>query len=232
MEQPLSELGVHSGDTLTVTTSNGGTLTQSNEMPTMLLREMPDDNSCLFNTIGYVLCSRSRSSAKELRELAAALILSLSNYTEAVLGMPPERYAEWIRGDTHWGGGIELAVFAGHFETEIASIDVSSGRVDIFGEGNDYSQRVYVLYSGIHYDALAMGLPNKESEDCTVFPVTEDNALMQAMQVAETARLEHRYTDLAKFTLRCEQCSQALVGEREAEKHASTTGHANFIEYS
>ncbi|PJF17510.1 Zinc finger, C2H2 domain-containing protein [Paramicrosporidium saccamoebae] len=205
MEQPLSGLGVHSGDTLTVTTSNGEAVvapTLLNAAPTMLLREMPDDNSCLFNTIGYVLCSCSRSSAKELRELAAALVLSSPNYTEAVLGMPPERYAEWIRGDTHWGGGIELAVFAGHFETEIASIDVGSGRVDIFGEGNGYAQRVYVLYSGIHYDALAMGVPHKESEDCTVFAPTEDNALVQAMQVAETARLEHRYTDLAKFTLR------------------------------
>lgn len=35
--------------------------------PLMLLKEIPDDNSCLFNAIGFVLENQSLSRADELR---------------------------------------------------------------------------------------------------------------------------------------------------------------------
>lgn len=234
MEQNLTELGIKSGDTLSVTTNSTAikNTVETATKPCILIREMPDDNSCLFNAIGYVF-HNSRSLASSLRQMAASLILSDPSYNESILGMSPEKYATWIQENNHWGGGIELAVFAGYYGVEIASIDVGSGRVDIFGEGKGYEKRVYILYSGIHYDALALAEPGSpEGGDQTIFGISDDDILVQVMQVAELAKMQHRYTDLAKFTLRCEVCKEALTGEREAERHATDTGHTSFIEYS
>ena len=235
-EQPLRELGIQSGDTLTVTVELPvGVLaeTQDTAEPAMVVREMPDDNSCLFSAVSYVLHG-TRERAGELRELVANLIASDPEYNEALLGMPVERYCQWILHRDRWGGGIELSAFAKHYEAEVASIDVASGRVDVFGESRGYTRRVYLLYSGIHYDALAMAqcAGAREDEDTTIFDPTDDSALIRAVEVAELARLEHRYTDLARFTLRCEQCGEALTGETEAQRHAVATGHVGFVEYN
>lgn len=38
------------------------------EVPFIILREVPDDNSCLFNAIGYVLEDKDMSTAQYLRD--------------------------------------------------------------------------------------------------------------------------------------------------------------------
>jgi len=53
-------------------------------------------------------------------------------YTEAILGMPPEKYIATISKPSSWGGAIELAILSAHYRTEIASIDVETGRIDHF----------------------------------------------------------------------------------------------------
>jgi len=42
---------------------------------------------------------------------------------------------------------------------------------------------------------------------------------------------QHKFTDLAKFSLRCSICRKGLVGQREAQAHAIATGHGEFEEY-
>ena len=39
------------------------------------------------------------------------------------------------------------------------------------------------------------------------------------------------YTNVNKFTLRCENCGKGLVGQKEAVAHFKETGHSNFAEY-
>lgn len=103
---------------------------------------------------------------------------------------------------------------------------------------------VLLVYSGIHYDALSFTYldvvpsltfppPNLEF-DQTSFPadpVLSESMLEAASKLVEQLRNEHQYTDAATFTLRCEQCKKALVGEKEASKHAMETGHTDFGEY-
>ena len=207
----------------------------SPKAPEMLIRVMPDDNSCLFSAISYVFHQGDRTRAGEMRELAANLIFSDPlRYDAVVLGREPSAYIQWIMRPNSWGGAIELSVFARHFEAEIASIDVATLRMDLFGEGEGYFKRVYVLYSGVHYDALALcsSSVGGKTKEQTIFSPHDDGVMLQAMHVAELAKLEHRYTDLARFTLRCETCGAALRGEREAEEHAMATGHSNFQEYN
>ena len=118
----------------------------------LVLRQVPDDNSCLFRAVGLVLSPSSRDAAASLRQVVARAIEadpSGESYGEAVLGRPPHEYVETILQPSSWGGAIELAVFARHFRSEIWSVDVQTGRVDRFGEGDGYEQFVLIVYSGI-----------------------------------------------------------------------------------
>ena len=61
----------------------------------------------------------------------------------------------WIRDPEHWGGGIELAVLAEHYSTELGAVDCQTQRVDLFGQGLGFTERVLLIYDGVHYDLLA-----------------------------------------------------------------------------
>ncbi|KAI9357001.1 hypothetical protein DFJ73DRAFT_213626 [Zopfochytrium polystomum] len=199
------------------------------------VKEMADDNSCLFHAISHVF--GDTSTVAELRkEISAAVLADPATYSEAVLGRPPAAYAAWIQSPQSWGGAIELAAFAAARKTEIASVDVATGRCDRFGEGAGYSRAVALLYSGIHYDALVLRRDpggGGGGEDVTVFEGAARDAVEEAAALlAEKWRKQKKFTDLANFTLKCSVCKQGLKGQKEAQAHAVTTGHAAFEEYS
>jgi ubiquitin thioesterase OTU1 len=88
--------------------------------------------------------------------------------------MPPSRYIATITKPTSWGGAIELGILAAHYSTEIASIDVETGRIDRFSPGtNPERMRCLLIYSGIHYDAASLApMPDAPNEwHQTLFPV-------------------------------------------------------------
>lgn len=87
--------------------------------------------------------------------------------------MPPSRYTAKILNPSTWGGAIELGILASHFRTEIASIDVETGRIDHFSPQDALGTRCILIYSGIHYDAatLAPMLDAPSEWHQTMFPV-------------------------------------------------------------
>ncbi|KAI9179614.1 ubiquitin-specific protease otu1 [Blastocladiella emersonii ATCC 22665] len=198
----------------------------------LILRQSPDDNSCLFHSIAYVV-TRGAMTPHELRMLAVRTIKeNVDTYTEAVLGRPVDEYCAWLSKSQAWGGAIELAIFAKHFQTEICSVDVLTMRIDRFGEGQ-YDKRAFVVYNSIHYDALGLA-PSLESPrefDATVFPVASTKLLESAVQLAGQLHKAHRYTDTANFTLSCAECGVGLRGQAAALEHALVSGHSNFTEY-
>lgn len=149
-------------------------------------------------------------------------------YTAVVLGQEPRNYAQWIQQPDKWGGAIELAIFSDIYGVEIGSFDVQSGRMDLFGEGRGYRNRVYLQYTGIHYEAFYQTL-NKEI--ITIFPASDPEVTDQIRELVMAARAAHKYTDTSQFTLRCGDCRIGLKGQLEAQKHAQQTNHFNFIEY-
>ncbi|KAI9099725.1 hypothetical protein DFS34DRAFT_615714 [Phlyctochytrium arcticum] len=195
---------------------------------------MKDDNSCLFRSIGYTLERTPEVSDKLRKVVANAIRNDPSTYNEAILGRPPKAYVDWILQPNSWGGAIELAIFSDHYKVEIDSIDVASLRVDRFGEGA-YNRRVLVLYSGIHYDAVALA-PSHDAPmdfDQTAFEQKDgDRILTAGVELADIYRKKHKYTDLANFTLRCGICKKGLRGQKEAQAHAMESGHTSFTEYS
>ncbi|KAL8292889.1 hypothetical protein RQP46_000583 [Phenoliferia psychrophenolica] len=116
----------------------------------LVLRVVPDDNSCLFHAVGLVLEPGRVDAVAHLRSVVAKAILAdPDTWSEAVLGRSPASYAATISQKDSWGGAIELSIFAAYAKREICSVDVLSGRVDRFGQGEGYDSQVLVVYSGI-----------------------------------------------------------------------------------
>jgi len=201
----------------------------------LVKRVVDADNSCLFNSIGYVLQNKNRQAATELREIVAQAIASATEeYSEAVLGRPNGEYCTWIRSSQSWGGEIELSILTKHFQTEIDVISIANLHLYRYGEGAGYNSRALLLYDGIHYDALALQpTPDADEDfDKTVFDVaTEGSVIDGALTIAKAAKEARAFTDTGKFLLRCLVCQCGLTGEKDAVEHAKSTGHQNFAEY-
>jgi ubiquitin thioesterase OTU1 len=187
---------------------------------------------------------QTRSRAQELRKVAAnAVLADPYEFNEAVLGKERSAYATWIQNPTSWGGAIELSIFSRHFKKEIAAFDVQTKRVDVYGEGIGYGERVMLVYDGLHYDALAVAMSDGggeggdmtrlkvDSNTGTSSDVVLDVAMGAAGTLVERFHVHRQFTDTTNFTLRCSVCKVGLIGEKEAVEHANKTSHANFEEY-
>lgn len=199
---------------------------------TLVLRIMPDDNSCLFRAVASAAISEL-DAVTELRSIIAQTIHhNPEKYSKAILdNKEPEAYCRWIQTEDAWGGQIELDILAQHFDIEICSIDVQTLRVDRYNE--EASRRCFVVYSGIHYDTIALSpFENPIPEqDVKQFPAPlSDEILEGAVTLCERLQARHYYTDTAGFQLRCNDCGATCIGEAGASKHAEQTGHYNFGE--
>lgn len=198
---------------------------------TIVIRIMPDDNSCLFRAISLAVLS-DLDAVTELRSIIAETIQQDPiTFNRAVLdNKDPNKYCQWIRSQDSWGGQVELLILSQHFGVEICSIDVQTLRVDKYNEGA--SKRCIVVYSGIHYDTIALSFPNEPPErDLKQFEdFIKDEVLPKAVELCKKLQDQHYFTDTSGFQLRCTDCGAKLVGEKGAQEHAAATGHYNFGE--
>lgn len=202
---------------------------------TMVLRVMPDDNSCMFRALGSAVLTDTLDSMTELRSLVAqAIQRDPEYYNEAILQRSPDDYCKWISYADSWGGGIELSILSQEFDIEIASINVQDLRVDRFNEGRP--RRCILVYSGIHYDTIAFvpaGCSTYSSEnDVKLFDANDDVMLEAARQLCGELKKQKYYTDTQKFDIKCNICGWKGAGERGAVQHAEETGHVDFGEAS
>ncbi|KAI9446152.1 OTU-domain-containing protein [Lactarius indigo] len=200
-------------------------------------RIVPDDNSCMFASVA-LLFEQNMQKAPVIRQsmsphlpppmrtvpsrsrlvVAEAIRRDPETWSDAILGRPRDDYIRTILSPNSWGGAIELAILAAHYRTEIASIDVETGRVDRFGDAHASEGRALLIYSGIHYDA------------CRACPPARRTSRIFAA-LATKLRAKRAYTNTATFDLKCEVCGKGLKGEKEARAHASETGHVKFGEF-
>ncbi|MCJ1367343.1 ubiquitin-specific protease otu1 [Acarospora aff. strigata] len=203
---------------------------------TLLLRIMPDDNSCLFRAFGSAFFG-FMDNMTELRSLIAQEIQAQSEvYSQAVLDQKPDDYCRWIQTQDAWGGGIELSILSKHFDLEICSIDVQTLRVDRFNEGRP--KRCILVYSGIHYDTIALSPSDPPYEhayappefDTTIFESADQSVLDKAVELCTVLQGKHYFTDTAAFSVRCNVCGGQFAGEKGATEHAKQSGHYDFSE--
>lgn len=234
---PMRKALVEPAQPLSLTRKNKADMTEPPEIfipdvgGTLLLRIMPDDNSCLFRAISSAVMS-DLDAVTELRSIVAETIQSDPvTFNKAVLdNKEPSTYCRWIRSQDSWGGQVELLILSQHFGVEICSIDVQTLRVDRYNEGAD--KRCFLVYSGIHYDTIALSLPGcSPEEDVKQFEAPiKDELLPKAVELCRKLQEQHYFTDTSGFRLRCNDCGTTLVGERGATEHAASTGHYNFGE--
>ena len=141
-------------------------------------RNVDEDNSCLFSSIGYLLDDKFDENTKlKYRQL-------LINYLEnieidiATLGTSKESYINSMLNVNTWGGAIELNLFSELYQTEVVSFDIKSNRADIFGQDKNYINRIFVLYNGVHYDPLVMATSEDTNGDIKIFDTSDDNILI------------------------------------------------------
>jgi len=157
-----------------------------------------------------------------------------TKYNAGMLGKPPNEYAKYIMNPDKWGGDIELDILAQYFNSEIAAADAQSKNIYIFGQDHGYKQRAYLIYSGIHYDAIVSNVTPEgkdRSKDQSTFDVKDDNVYKAVKAMVEEAHKNKEFTNVRNFSLLCEDCLQGLVGAYEASEHAKLTGHKHFTEY-
>lgn len=203
---------------------------------TVVLRIMPDDNSCLFRAVGGAIMG-GMDTMTELRSIVAQTIQAQPDiYPDVVLEKKADDYCRWIQSEDAWGGGIELSILSKHFGVEICSIDVQTLRVDRFNEGQP--TRCIVVYSGIHYDLIAMSPSDPPYThayappdfDTRIFDAADPVILEKALELCRILQQRHYYTNTATFQIRCNTCGGMFVGEKGAAEHASKTGHYDFGE--
>lgn len=206
---------------------------------TLVLRVMPDDNSCMFRALSAAVLGSALDGMTEMRSIVAQIIQAQPEfYTKGMLEKEPTDYCRWIQREDSWGGGIELSILSQHFDIEICSINVQDVRVDRFNEGK--ATRCILVYSGIHYDVCAVTpFAGAEPEfDRKVFEVVrtgdgeemDGGALAAAKELCEVLQGRHYFTDTKGFDVKCNQCGQSGKGEKWAVQHARNTGHGDFGE--
>lgn len=163
--------------------------------------------------LGYAI-SYTLSPHKPLSYILATLaIVSPNTYLTKLPSRPRNDYISTITSPNSWGGAIELSILSTHYQTEIASVDVETGRIDHFtpASGSPPANRALLVYSGIHYDAAVLapqlGLP---AEWCTsIVPIRGDNVesdetLEALTKLAGKLRKKRKFTNTATFDLKCE----------------------------
>lgn len=243
----LAEKGVRSGDLLQLEYGklNG---TTNSEIPSvfipqlnqyLILRNVADDNLCLFNAINYAINgSQSSMKLQELRDVVSKHIAANKDkFTEPVLGRTPEAYCEWITKPNSWGGAIELGILAEWLDVRIVCLDIELGRFMNFqNEVKEPSRFVALVYSGIHYDLLVLNnrLTAESSDklvDSTCWAISEQELILDsASQLCALLQLKNFATNTTTFRVRCLDCYEVLVGEMGATRHANSTGHFRFGE--
>ncbi|KAI4731593.1 OTU-domain-containing protein [Aureobasidium sp. EXF-10728] len=205
----------------------------------LVLRVMPDDNSCMFRALGSAVLGDALDAMNELRSMVAQTIQANQDlYTAGMLEKAPDDYCRWIQREDSWGGGIELAILSQQFDIEICSINVQDLRIDRFNEGK--SRRCILIYSGIHYDVVAVspGQGTSPEFDRKIFEVAQiegmegedGGALQAARELCQILQQRHYFTDTHGFTIKCNVCGWTGKGEQGATEHAKQTGHMNFGE--
>jgi len=101
-----------------------------------------------------------------------------------------------------------------------------------FNEGKP--QRVIVVFSGIHYDALALSpagsLVYDTMRDVVVFDKGDAEILTAAQELCNKLKQKHYFTDTKNFAIKCNICRKVMKGQREAVAHATASGHHDFGE--
>lgn len=195
-------------------------------------RVMPDDNSCLFRALGKCLLGSDVDGMVELRStVAQGVQADTERFNEVVLEKSPDDYCRWIQNPNSWGGAVEIAIISEAFGVEVCAVNLEDCSVQRFNEGQ--AMRVFLVYSGIHWDALASNVVGKWGPpeiDVTQFDANDVEIEQKAIEIGRLLSEAGYYTNTTSFAIKCNICGWVGKGEKGAVEHAGSTGHQDFGE--
>ena len=140
-------------------------------------RYVDADDSCLFSSIAYLFDRKSFNESSSLiyRNMIVEYLCN-NEFDDALLDLPKNDYINEISNPNKWGGGIEIKIFTEILKIEIAIVDVQTNRIDLFGQDKNFTNRIFILYNGVHYDPLVINFDESADpdSDLTVFKTSEN----------------------------------------------------------
>lgn len=259
----LEEVGLKSGEQLIIESDKPSqpeteensrkkakTATTNSDIPSVynskfhytILRNVPDDNSCMFNSIIYAMFAiRGEVVTEEVHKLRSIVSDAIGSdrelYSELVLGRTNDKYTQWILRQDSWGGAIELGILSGKLDINFYCLDVELGKFIKF-ESSKSNKFMVLVYSGIHYDVmgrnakLTSSVQDKQYDKCIFEKDTEEGEsfLEDCSKLCKLLQTKNYSTNTTTFRVRCLECYEVLVGEMGASNHANKTGHFKFGE--
>ena len=174
------------------------------------------------------------------RQLVAREIASRPDiYTKDYLEKDPSEYTQWITNPDKWGGEIEISILSNLLQVQIAVMDIRSNHILVYGDdalisssssGNSSgrSSRIYLLYDGVHYDAMVKTTTTSPMEQKVFHPVEDLSFHSLAQEYLKELSQQKKFVNLQSGLLQCNICLQTFHGQQDAIQHAKSTGHQNF----
>lgn len=158
------------------------------ERSTMRRIEVPADNSCLFHAVAKVADQPGLNAATLRSRCVETVLANQAKFNATLLGQRPEHYALWLAQPSSWGGAVELVILAFLLQIEIVVVDIQAGRTETFGAGEGYVTRGFVLYTGKHYDALAMVSAMNGNREQFIFNCRDQRPMEAAKDMSLSAK--------------------------------------------
>lgn len=191
------------------------------------------DNSSLFSSIGYLVDNDHFNETTKLhfRQIISDYIKN-NNFEKDLFKITKEEYALKVLDTKTWGGMTEFKIFSDMYKIEIASIDVQTNKVDIYGKDNGFKRRIYLVFNGVYYDPLVLNNGEDLSEDITVFDSDDYETLKLFREYINIFKEAGDYVDFSnKNKFECDQCQTIFESQEEALEHAHEFEHWNILEF-
>ena len=185
-------------------------------------RSVPNDNSCLFYAVAYLVDGPdavSDATQKELRRVCAdAATADPDPEARAVLlGSPVDVYAAWIQQPHNWGGEHEIIALANHFQLCVCVVSADATTLRYGDQGST----IYLLYTGTHYDPLVGLRDGAETSQFLGGAGDAFEAAARDIAVAHREEVARRDASEKIYRYRCRCCREKLVDATEFQVHCA-----------
>ena len=195
---------------------------------------VPPDNSCLFTAVDCLLNSGifRGNAADNMRTMCIEKIKGdPQRYTDLYLGQDVNEYCDWLKLCTSWGGEVEILILSELNNIQISVLQMETLSTLTYSPPNVTGNvlRIFLLYTGQHYDAL-MDEQNKKY----VFELDDIEMVeMLALTCAESYKTawDEELRTRKRKRIRCLGCKAILNNAQQFQEHCGTVEHSDDFAY-